>query len=134
MTTKELIKRELSLIEMVQMHRNNVRNAFYFIQQRHGRESLDVGNITKELYRIELDHWRSLFMWALTVSKKDRAEIKARAYARFLNDGMHVANYFSEDGNTPGMWSAETEEDFRALCKEAFLEPDKVLEEHKKKD
>jgi len=87
----------------------------------HGRDNINCGSIYEELYRRELDEWRGLLMWGLIVDHDTRDRIKKAAYQRFLSQKMCVNKWMFNDGN-PSSWLTATEEEFRKMVKEEFIE------------
>lgn len=120
-TNQDLVVEILERIEHIQNHLNALEGVVYYVQGRkYGRADVDPGNIRQHLFELELNEWRNLFMFAITLPDGERKRIKAAAYDRFLRDGMHVANYFS-GGDSPSSWLAADEEEFRAMVKQKFL-------------
>lgn len=118
-TNKQMVEECMTRIEHIQDHQRSVDGAAYFIRQGNRQLTVDFGNIRGELVKAELDEWRKLFMWAMTLDDADRDRIKAAGHARFLADKMHVADWIN-DGVSPGMWSVADENEFRVMAKKHF--------------
>ena len=78
------------------------------------------GKVLNDLMKWELDEWRNLSMWGLTVDQKTQDAIKKAVHERFLSDKMEVASWF-HNGDSPASWKVSTESEFRAMAKKAFL-------------
>ena len=121
LTNKDVVAQCLERIEFIQQHQKNVSAAVHHIHSRaHGSKQVDTGDIMSRLFDQELTEWRNLAMWGLTLDDDERDRIKAAAHARFLHDGMHVANWLNSDGVSPGSWLKADEDEFRAMAKAAF--------------
>jgi hypothetical protein len=115
-----MIEEALVRIEMLQSHISAIEAAASCLfKRRHHGFQIEYGNLRTTLFEEELDEWRKLFMWGLTLSDEERDRIKAAAYQRFLSNKTHVA-YWINDGISPGQWLAADEDEFRAMAKEAF--------------
>lgn len=102
-TREQMARESLERIELLQEHTRAVDAAAYCISARDRHAKIDHGNLRDKLIQAELDEWRKLFMWAITLDDDERARIKAAAHERFLSDRMHVADWFS-GGTSPGVW------------------------------
>lgn len=114
-----MVEEALARVEVIQKHQEAVMAASYYVNYRKPHLQVVAGNLLDHLNALELDEWRNVFMWALTVTDAERDRIKAAAQERFLSDKMHVAQWF-HDGTTPGKWLVADEEEFRAMVKEVF--------------
>jgi hypothetical protein len=124
LTNKDLVLEVMGRIEEIQQHITNVERAQSFAHQVRRWENPDSGNLRQSLIEAELNEWRNLFMWALTLSPAEQDRIKAAAHQRFLRKGMSVAHWFS-GGTTPGQWLCADEDEFREMAKKAFLGEEK---------
>jgi hypothetical protein len=127
MKNKEMVQNLLEQIEVVRNHYDATQGALYFMRtQRYGMDNnkLYPDELLHTLIATELDLWRSVFMFGMTLSDEDRDRIKAAAYDRFLNDNMSVRHYLP-GGESAGMWFVKDEEEFRAMCKELFAPKEK---------
>jgi hypothetical protein len=119
---KELVEKLLEQIEFIQEEVRAfdaiVSNLEY--DTRFGDGKLDTGNIRSVLLDQELELWRKVFMWAMTIPPKDMDRIKAAAYERFLGEKMCVSPWI---GN-PTSWSQATEDEFREMARKAFKPAD----------
>lgn len=121
LSNKKLIADLLIHIEYAQQHIKAVDNACSFINSRnHGNSVISVGVLRESLIQVELEAWRSIFMWGLTLDGVDRDKIKVMAHERFLNDSTSVGHWLSSDFATPGGWYSKDEDDFRVMAKEYF--------------
>ncbi|CAK0780609.1 hypothetical protein CCP4SC76_7480003 [Gammaproteobacteria bacterium] len=73
------------------------------------------GDVRSELVRIELDEYRRLFLWSITLSDDERDRIKALAYERFIK-GYDVSPYTTNLSK----WFVSDEEEFREMARHAF--------------
>lgn len=76
------------------------------------------------LHEVELDCWRNLFMFALTLPDGERDRIKAAAKGRFLGLRHNVTAHLGEDWS-PSKWSAASEDEFRERVREMFAPVEK---------
>lgn len=119
LSNKKLVQEILERIELIQQHIKNLEQAAWFVSARRRSEAVDYGNLRSQLIDTELDEWRNLFMWGLTLTQEEQERIKAVAFQRFLRDGMGVAHWLN-DGVQPGCWLDADEKEFRKMAKEAF--------------
>lgn len=120
---ERMAEESLERIMHIQEHISAVEAAVYSIMKRDRNKIIDYGNLRECLINDELDEWRKLFMWGLTLDKERRDRIKAAAHNRFLRDGMHVANWIN-NGISPGTWFVADEAKFRTMAKAAFSPTD----------
>ena len=102
LTRQDLVARQLQQVEFWRHHQRNVESAMCALRRE--RRGADVGGLVRllaELYKRELDAWRGLCMWGLSLDDKERAEVRAKAFARFLRDDYAVMHYLSDDGSSP---------------------------------
>lgn len=114
-----MIRQCMEQIERLQMHIKAHEAACRVIWERH-RDAKLSNDVHRALVAMELDAWRDLSMWALTLDDAERDRIKAAAYARFLGDGKDMGRWLSEDGTPVSSWSCADEEHFRAMARELF--------------
>lgn len=81
------------------------------------RASVEADDLLRKLMERQLDEFRKLFMWAITLTDEEQALIKRVAHERFLKDGISVADYLAPWG---GPILVKAEEEFREMCREAF--------------
>lgn len=125
-SNKNLVLELAERIELIQEHIRNVEQAAYFAQRRAFNERKDLGALRSALIECELDEWRQLFMWGLTLSDDERKRVKAAARDRFLSEKSSVAHWLSTDGVTPGMWLCSDEDEFRELVRRVFPDDHKT--------
>ena len=118
-TNKKVIEECMVRIKTAQEHISAVEMAGYFIRDVRRYRNVEYGNIRDLLIEIELDEWRNLAAWGLTLDDAERDRVKAAVYQRFLRDGMNVSKWLN-DGIEPSTWLAADEEKFRAMAKKAF--------------
>lgn len=121
-TNTKLLEECLQRIELLQMHIAAVESASSQLSRLKPYQNfkVDDGNLRSSLIVEELDEWRKLFMWTLTVDDATRERIKAAAYERFLNGRNSVAEWLNPDGRYAGGWLSSDEDEFRAMAKKAF--------------
>ena len=116
-TNYNLAHQCLVKIEACQKHMEHLDVACHFLHGFNPRLEVTTGTLRSLLVEEELETWRNLFMWAITMDDAERDRIKAAAYERFLSPEISVGRYFSE--NTAG-WLASDEEEFREMCRRLF--------------
>ena len=82
-TREQMARESLERIELLQEHTRAVDAAAYCISARDRHAKIDHGNLRDKLIQAELDEWRKLFMWAITLDDDERARIKAAAYCLY---------------------------------------------------
>lgn len=90
------------------------------LKEREEFAQIDTGNIRERLFKEELDEWRNLFMWAITLEENEKERIKAAAYDRFLSKKRCVAKHLN-NGIPPSRWLSSSEEEFRRIVEQHFL-------------
>ena len=121
-TNKQVVEECLVCIQLLQEHINAVNAAAYFVDRlepHYNTTPVDFGNLRERLFNLELEEWRKLFMWALTLTTEEQDRIKAAAHDRFLNNKTYVAHWFTEGGYT-GKWLVADEEEFREMTRKVF--------------
>lgn len=120
-SNKNLIFECMKRIELLQHYIKEIDEAASYISNRKFGYSfkLDYGNIRSALIDMELEEWRNLCMWGLTVDKDTKDRIKAAVYDRSLRDGISVSHWLN-DGVEPGTWLTADEKEFRKMAKELF--------------
>jgi hypothetical protein len=118
-TNKQIVEESMVRIEQLQLHIAAIDAAVRCLSERRKNFQIDFGNLRDALYYEEMNEWREMFMWGLTLSDDDRDRIKMAAHQRFLRDGMYAAKWFN-NGRTPGSWLSADEAEFRAMVKSVF--------------
>lgn len=120
-SNKSLIFERMKRIELLQHYIKEIDEMASYISNRKFSYDfkLDYGNIRSTLIDMELEEWRNLCMWGLTVDKSTKDRIKAAVYDRSLRDGISVAHWLN-DGVTPSRWLKADEDEFRKMAKELF--------------
>jgi len=80
---------------------------------------VDHGDVREIIIRHEVDEWRRLCMFGLTLTPAEQDDIKALAHERFIANAS-VGHWLSPDGLDPGSILTKSEEEFRAMAREAF--------------
>ena len=106
-------------INVLQEHIMAVENAARYISSATYRERVINSNLRELLIEEELEEWRNLCMWGLTVDDKTRDRIKVAARQRFLRDDISVAHWLN-NGVMPGHWLVADEDEFKEMAKKAF--------------
>jgi hypothetical protein len=119
LTNKALVEEVMGRIEATQQHIQSLENIVHHIHSYRRWDHIDIGAIHQSLMDIELNEWRNLFMWALTLTSEEQARIKAAAYERFLRKGMSIAHWLN-NGVLPGQWLSADEQEFREMAARAF--------------
>lgn len=119
LTNKDMVTQCLERIDLWQEHIRAVQAAQYRLgETRRGKDPVGQ-DLYFQLIEAELDEWRGLFMWCLTLDDAERDRIKAAAHERFLADHVQVAQWFT--GSTcPSSWLSADEDTFRAMARNAF--------------
>lgn len=115
----DIVVQCMERIELVQQHIKNIDNAKYFLSESRRWEKVDCTSLRNALFESEIDEWRKLAMWGLTLDDSERDRIKAAVHDRFMRDEMYVADWFS-GGVSPGHWLSSDETAFREMAKVAF--------------
>lgn len=120
-TSKQVVEECLVRIQLLQEHTNAINAAAYFIDhlEPHYSTQVNFGNLREKLINLELEEWRKLFMWALTLTTEEQDRIKAAAHDRFLNNKAYVAHWFTGGAYT-GKWLVADEEEFREMARKVF--------------
>lgn len=118
-TNKKVIEECMVRIKTAQEHISALEMAGYFIRDVRRYRNVEYGNIRDLLIEIELDEWRNLAAWGLTLNDAERDRVKAAVYQRFLRDGMSVGKWLG-NGIEPSQWLVSEEEDFREMARKAF--------------
>ncbi len=123
LTNKDAVLQCLQRIELFQRHQEAVRGAIQCIYTERGnaqQSTVDAGSLLDILHRMELDEWRNLAMWGLTLDDAERDRIKAAVHERFLRDGMDVRRWLTPDGRSAQAWCNANEAEFREMARAAF--------------
>ena len=118
-TNKQVVEECMARIEQLQEHIKAIEAAAWCLRARKRWVDVDYGNIHDLLISDELEEWRNLALWGLTLDDVERDRVKAAAHQRFLRDGMSVGTYLN-NGIEPSKWLVSDEEDFREMAKKAF--------------
>lgn len=119
MKNKDLVVQLMEKIDVVRNHYTAVQSAMYFARHNRYGEEVFSQDVLTALVAIELDLWRQVFMFGMTLNDKEQERIKAAAYQRFLADGISVKDYLPGGANA-GSWLVSEEEEFREMCKKLF--------------
>ena len=122
-TNKQMVEEAMGRITAAQEHTKAVHAAAQFLYKP-CRPSVDCSALITALYERELEDWRGLLLWGITLSDEERERVKAAAFERFLSDGRYVADWMN-DGLAGGGWLTADEDQFRAMAKEVFAPKDR---------
>lgn len=118
-TQRKVAEQLLAQIELIQMHVQNIDNATYCLnQETSSNTNVNLGNLRSLLMQKEMDAWRSLFMWSLTLNNEEQDRIKAAAHERFLKGDKTVSAFLEHC--MPGRWIVADKEEFREMARKAF--------------
>ena len=119
---ERFVTEALERIEVLRKHMSACESAAYHLRNRDGyyRETpTGWEELRRGLMQAELDEWRGVMMFGLTLDSKKRDRIKAAAHERFLKEGTTVAHWWN-DGTPPGQWLVADEDKFREMARKAF--------------
>ena len=123
-TSKKMVEQALENIRTLAEHQKAVQAALYRVRDmspRHASSEINEGNLYQTLIRLELDQWRDLFMFGMTLDDEEKERIQAAGVARFLSDGMYVGHYITNrHGDPTSYWTAD-EKEFREMVKNTFF-------------
>ncbi len=123
-TNKQMVEEAMGRITAAQEHTKAVHAAAQFLSRPNRRQNIDYSALITALYERELEDWRGLLLWGITLSDEERERVKAAAFERFLSDGRYVADWMN-DGLAGGGWLTADEDQFRAMAKEVFAPKDR---------
>lgn len=118
LTNKDIVLQCMENITVLQGHIRSIEAAAAYLFNRR-KASVDYGNLRDFLVDSELEEWRKLSMFGLTLNDADRDRVKAAVHDRFLRDGVHVADWFN-GGAQVSAWFSEDEDAFREMARKAF--------------
>jgi hypothetical protein len=112
-SNKKFVEEFLERIELLQLHIAAVDSAKSHLLRLKQWQwfKVDSGNLRSELIDSELDEWRKLFMWCLTIEDETRDRIKAAAYQRFLDQRNNVSQWLNPDGVVASRWLKADEDE-----------------------
>lgn len=119
LTNKTVVEECMTRIEQLQEHVKAIEAAAYCLRARKRQRQVEFGNLIDSLISDELDEWRNLALWGLTLDDAERDRIKAAAHQRFLRDGISVGTWLN-NGVEPSQWLVSDEEEFRDMARKAF--------------
>jgi hypothetical protein len=119
LTNKKVVEQALARIDIIREKQEWVYQALSLLRARTPRTKPDAGNIMQLLHEAELDEWRNVGMWGLTLDQAEQDRLKAAFHDHFMGKNKHVA-YWLNDGISPTTWFAADEEEFRKMAREAF--------------
>ena len=117
MKNKEYVLKLLEEIEVTQSHFNAVRSAMNYASTGSYINRCFNEDLLDALSHIELDLWRRVFMFGMTLKDEDRNRVKAAAYQRFLSSGGREPSHAS--------WLKVDEKEFREMTREVFAPKEK---------
>lgn len=116
-TNKALTMQIMERIEILHQHVQNIESAQRFLKERFRKHP---EGLRAALIEQELDEWRSMLMWAITLTPDEQERIKVAVYDRFIGEKAGVSHWLSETGETPGMWLEADDKAFRDMAQRAF--------------
>ena len=120
LTNKDIVLKCLGSIKHLQEVIKNIEETHALASRIVGYSGkVDYGDVREIIIRHEVDEWRRLCMFGLTLTDAEQDDIKALAHERFIA-GASVGHWLSPDGIGPGSYLTKSEEEFRAMAKAAF--------------
>lgn len=122
LTNKDVVSDCLAQIDAIQAHIRNVEAALYQAR-RLGKDrdgKLSAQPLFDALHAAELDAWRKVAMWGLTLDDADRDRIKAACADRFFQNGASLGSWLSRDGTEPSSYLKADEDEFRSMVARVF--------------
>lgn len=118
----DMIEHISAKIQAIHEHTTAVHAAIRCANPPPYAQNVGADQLITALYRLELEEWRRLFMWGLTLSVAEQARIKAAAHDRFLSDQRSASEWFAMCQS--GQWLAADEEQFMEMARVAFAPKD----------
>jgi len=124
LTNKDIVLKCLGSIKHLQEVIKSLEEAHSMARKIVGHSGkVDYGDVREIIIRHEVDEWRRLCMFGLTLTPAEQDDIKALAHERFISRGS-VGHWLSPDGIDPGSLLTKSEEEFRAMARAAFAPRD----------
>lgn len=79
------------------------------------------GHFHDRLWKLELDAWHSVAMFALTLTADQQTEVRALAYRRWLSDHQSVRWILEPMGQPTTGWHGDDEQELRVWLHEHFV-------------
>ena len=117
MKNKELVLKLMKEIEITRKHYDAVMRAMGYACARSYRQTTFSDDLLNALNNQELELWRQVFMFGLTLPAADQDRIKAAAYEEFLSPGISVREYITSGHQ----WLVSEEEEFREMARKLFM-------------
>ncbi|MGL4260902.1 MAG: hypothetical protein ACRCTX_04720, partial [Afipia sp.] len=76
-TNKDLVHEAMTRIEHIREHTRAVEAAAYHLSKRYRQRKIDYKELRDALFMAELDEWRNMFLFAITLDIKERDRVKA---------------------------------------------------------
>lgn len=123
LTNKDMVMQCMQRIESIQhaVEMLDQVNRLLYDECRH--QQIDEGNLRTLLINKELNEWRNVAMWGLTLDDAERDRIKLAVHARFLRKDMAVAHWLN-NGVAPSSYMQADEDAFREMARKAFAPGD----------
>lgn len=118
-TNKEVVLDVLASIEITEKWISEFDAMVRYAREQNKFAEISSGNLREILYGIEIDQWRKLLMWGITLDDKDRDRIKGMVHNRFLSHNMGVIDWLN-NGIQPSRWFSAEEDEFRSLVEKTF--------------
>lgn len=118
-SNKDVIIDTLASIEAAQEQLIRFDEMLSYIRGHNRYTELSTGNIRETIYGIEINQWRRLLMWAITLTDEERDRIKAAVHHRFLRKDQSIIDWIN-GGISPSFWYTAEEVEFRELVEKTF--------------
>lgn len=117
MKNKELVLKLMKEIEIARKHYDAVMRAMGYATDGIYYNKTFSDDLLNALNHKELELWRQVFMFGLTLPAADQERIKAAAYEEFLAPDMSVREYITSGHQ----WLVSEEEEFREMARKLFM-------------
>lgn len=117
MKNKELVLKLMKEIEIVRNHYSAVMRAMGYATDGIYCNKAFSDDLLNALNHKELELWRKVFMFGLTLPATDQERIKAAAYEEFLAPNRSVREYITSGHQ----WLVSEEEEFREMARKLFM-------------
>lgn len=116
MKNKELVLKLMKEIEITSNHYGAVLKAMDHARIGSYRQTTFSDDLLNALRQKELELWRQVFMFGLTLPAADQERIKAAAYEEFLAPDVSVREYITSGHQ----WLVSEDEEFREMARKLF--------------
>ena len=116
MKNKDLVLKLMKEIEIARKHYSAVQRAMGYATDGIYYNTTFSDDLLNALNHRELELWRQVFMFGLTLPAADQERIKAAAYEEFLSPDRSVREYITSGHQ----WLVSEEEEFREMARKLF--------------